>query len=73
MKLLDVVILKDRKNYQGKITEQDFKDVLANKDFRLIQKGEVCVGDNDELATLYEFNYKNECRVLIWDDKEVIK
>ena len=69
MELLDVVILKDRKKYQAKITKKDFKDVLSNKDFYLIQKGEVCFGDKDELATLYEFNFKKMCRVLIWELK----
>ena len=73
MELLDVVVLKKTERRQGKITKKDFEEILNNKDFYLTQKGEVCFGDNDELATLYIFNYKNKCRVLIWNDKEAIK
>ena len=68
MELLDVVVLKKAERRQGKITKKDFEEILNNKDFYLTQKGEVCVGDNGELATLYIFNYKNKCRVLIWSE-----
>lgn len=65
--MLDVVVLKDRRKYDCKITIEEFNEILKDKNFHLIQKGLVAV-DNGT-ATLYEFNYRKECRVLIWDNR----
>ena len=67
MKMLDVVIIKDRRKYDSKITIEEFDEILKDKDFYLISKG--LVDFYDGTATLYEFNYKKECRIFIWDNR----
>lgn len=67
MKMLDAIILKNRQKHNCRISVKDFDEVLNDKDYKLISKG--LVDFDNGVATLYQFNYKKECRILIWDNR----